>query len=64
MRVACRLLYELAARCQDLIQFKFSSFVETCDDIRVEWIPKKTARKKIKRMGIISSETLELIKQL
>lgn len=57
MRVACRLLYDLAARCQDLIQFRYNSFVKTPEGARVEWFPKKTAKKNIKRLGHITKET-------
>ena len=28
-RLACRLLYDHAARCQDLLQLRYNSFVET-----------------------------------
>jgi hypothetical protein len=42
MRLACRLLYELAARVQDLVDLTFDSFVEVPEGgANITWNPKK-----------------------
>lgn len=61
MRIACRLLYELAARCQDLLEFRFDSFKQDQRGAVVKWKPKKTVRKGLKRLGLITKETYHLI---
>ena len=66
-RIACKLLYDLAARQQDLLEFTFNSFVPNPEHesggASVEWMPKKTKKKKIKRKGVITKETYDLIKE-
>ncbi|CDW82327.1 integrase family protein [Stylonychia lemnae] len=64
MQVACRLLYDLAARCQDLLQFKFNMFIPNGDGATIEFIPKKTKKSKVTRSGVISKETFDLLKKL
>lgn len=42
MRIACKLLYDLAARSQDLTDLKFSSFVKVPNGgANVTWVPRK-----------------------
>jgi hypothetical protein len=64
MRVACWLLYDLAARCQDLLKFKYNSFKVDESGAIVEWVPKKTVKKNISRLGLITKETYLLIQDL
>ena len=62
MRLACRILYDLGAMIQDLTQFKYGCFEQTNDGARIEYTQKKTAKKKLTRLGIITKETYSLLK--
>jgi hypothetical protein len=64
MRLAFRLLYDLAARSQDLADLTFSSFVEVPEGgAIVTWKPRKQKRAGVLRKCFVTPETLALVKQ-
>jgi hypothetical protein len=61
--LACNMLYDLAARSQDLLHFTFGSFLPTADGgASVTWIPKKTKNRRVSRAGLVTKKTFELLK--
>jgi hypothetical protein len=64
MRLACRLLYDLAARSQDLTDLTFSSFVEVPGGgANVTWEPRKQARAGVVRKCFVTPGTMALVKE-
>jgi hypothetical protein len=62
MRLACKLLYDLGARSQDLADLRFSSFIPTPDgSARVQWKPRKQAHANVMRMCRVPRETMLLV---
>jgi hypothetical protein len=64
MRLACRLLYDLAARSQDLTDLTFSSFVEVPGGgANVTWRPRKQAKARVLRKCFVTPGTMALVKE-
>ena len=64
MRLASRLLYDLAARSQDLPDLTFSSFIPLPDgSATVKWKPRKQRKKKTLRKCLVPAETMKIVKQ-
>lgn len=62
MRLACRLLYDLAARSQDLPDLTFSSFVAVpTGGANVTWKPRKQKRSGVLRKCFVPRETMLLV---
>jgi hypothetical protein len=63
MRLACRLLYDLAARSQDLVELTFKSFVEVPEGgANIAWNPKKQKAADVLRKCFVTPETMTLVK--
>ena len=64
MRLASKLLYDLAARSQDLCDLTFNSFIPLPDGkAKVEWKPRKQSKKDVVRKCLVTAETMQLVKQ-
>lgn len=64
MRLACRLLYELAARSQDLTDLTFESFVEVPGGgANVAWKPRKQRAANVLRKCFVTPETMALVRE-
>ena len=64
MRLACRLLYDLAARSQDLVDLTFKSFVEVPGGgANVTWKPRKQSKTGVLRKCFVTPETMALVKE-
>jgi len=60
MRVSCKILHELAARVQDLAQFRFNSFVPNRDGFgEFPWTCHKTGEM---RAGLLTPDTMGMLK--
>jgi len=59
MRVSCRILYDLAARVQDLVQFSLNSFaVDDQGFGKCDWVCHKTHEP---RSGFLSADTIRTL---
>jgi hypothetical protein len=64
MRLACRLLYDLAARSQDLTDLTFSSFVEVPGGgANVAWKPRKQTKAGVLRKCFVTPDTMALVRE-
>lgn len=62
MRVSCKILYELAARVQDLVQFRYGSFKPNEQGFgEFPWLCHKTGEN---RSGLLSPNTMQLLKDV
>ena len=64
MRLACRLLYDLAARSQDLADLTFASFVEVPGGgANVTWKPRKQTKAGVLRKCFVTPDTMALVRE-
>mmetsp|Transcript_1311 Transcript_1311/g.819 ORF Transcript_1311/g.819 Transcript_1311/m.819 type:complete len:94 (-) Transcript_1311:32-313(-) len=62
MRLGCRILFDLAARVQDLLQFKYNAFAPDEQGGGIfNWTTQKTREK---RFGYLTPETMKLLKDV
>jgi integrase len=64
IRLACRLLFDLAARSQDLTDLTFNSFKEVQGGAaNVCWKPRKQMKANVLRKCFVTPETMALVKE-
>lgn len=62
-RLACKLLYDLGARVQDLVELTFVSFKPTPEGgAHVQWKPNKQKKADVVRKCFVSADTMELVR--